>query len=282
MSYYLNGQVKNNVKIQEVYKSMYGFIYITTCSINHKKYIGKKKYDKNGQWKTYLGSGIILQKAIKKYGKENFTRKIIEECDSLQSLNEREKYWISFYNAVKSDEYYNIADGGDGGNVRLGYSDEEYKKSEEKRIKNIIYTFQNRLENKSPHTKLSIDDVQRIINRLLQRDYQIDIARDFNVSVSTIYDILNHNTWKNLTKDIAFPSPKNAVQQKGRNGKPVVQYTSTGVKIKAYKNARIAEEETGISYKQISNCCNGYKKTAHGFIWKFKNEPFDNTIQNNQ
>jgi len=85
----------------------------------------------------------------------------------LQSLNEREKYWISFYNAVKSDEYYNIADGGDGGNVRLGYSDEEYKKSEEKRIKNIIYTFQNRLENKSPHTKLSIDDVQRIIDRLL-------------------------------------------------------------------------------------------------------------------
>lgn len=54
---------------------MYGFIYITTNHINVKRYIGQRKYDKNEKWKTYLGSGIILTRAIEKYGKENFFKR---------------------------------------------------------------------------------------------------------------------------------------------------------------------------------------------------------------
>ena len=56
----------------------YGFIYITTNKINGKKYIGKKKYC--GNYETYLGSGIAIKNEIAKYGRENFTREIIEEC----------------------------------------------------------------------------------------------------------------------------------------------------------------------------------------------------------
>lgn len=40
---------------------MYGFIYITTNLINGKRYIGQKKYDKEGTWKNYLGSGTIFE-----------------------------------------------------------------------------------------------------------------------------------------------------------------------------------------------------------------------------
>lgn len=61
---------------------MYGFIYITTNHINGKKYIGQKNYDKNGRWKEYLGSGIILKQAIQKYGVDNFSKEIIEECET--------------------------------------------------------------------------------------------------------------------------------------------------------------------------------------------------------
>ena len=104
---------------------MYGFIYITTNHINGKKYIGQKNYDKNGRWKEYLGSGIILKQAIQKYGVDNFSKEIIEECETKELLNEREKYWISYYNAVKSNKFYNIANGGDGGNTISGYSKEQ-------------------------------------------------------------------------------------------------------------------------------------------------------------
>ena len=54
----------------------YGFIYITTNNVNGKKYIGQKKY--YGNHEVYIGSGVELKNAINKYGKENFTREIIE------------------------------------------------------------------------------------------------------------------------------------------------------------------------------------------------------------
>ena len=40
---------------------MYGFIYETTNNVNGMKYIGQKAYDKRGNWKTYLGSGVYLK-----------------------------------------------------------------------------------------------------------------------------------------------------------------------------------------------------------------------------
>lgn len=116
---------------------MYGFIYITTNNINGKKYIGKKKYDKRGYWKLYLGSGVILGKAIKKYGRDNFSKEIIEECDTQDMLNVKEKYWINYYDAVNSINYYNIASGGDGGDVISGYTEEEKRKIYDHRFDNI-------------------------------------------------------------------------------------------------------------------------------------------------
>ena len=65
---------------------MYGFIYITTNLINGMKYVGQKQYDKYGRWKSYLGSGIYLKRAINKYGEENFTREIIEECETKEQF----------------------------------------------------------------------------------------------------------------------------------------------------------------------------------------------------
>ena len=84
---------------------MYGFIYITTNHVNGRQYIGQKKYDKSGKWKKYLGSGIVLKRAIEKYGESNFAKEIIEECETKEALDDREKYWIDYYNAVNSDDF---------------------------------------------------------------------------------------------------------------------------------------------------------------------------------
>lgn len=92
---------------------MIGYIYLTTNLINNKKYIGKRqkpKFDKN-----YLGSGIYLNKSIQKYGKENFKCEILEKCFTVEELNEKEQYWIAYYNAVEDPNFYNLAKGGSGG-----------------------------------------------------------------------------------------------------------------------------------------------------------------------
>jgi len=86
-------------------------IYETINTVNGKKYIGQ---DSNND-PTYYGSGKLLQYALKKYGIEKFQKRVIEYCNSLEELNEREKYWINKLGAVDDPNYYNIIEGGTGG-----------------------------------------------------------------------------------------------------------------------------------------------------------------------
>lgn len=86
-------------------------IYKTTNLVNNKFYIGQ---DSNNN-PEYLGSGILLQKAIEKYGIKNFVKQTLEICKDKDHLNDRETYWIEKTEAKKYG--YNIADGGHGGNT---------------------------------------------------------------------------------------------------------------------------------------------------------------------
>ncbi len=227
---------------------MYGFIYITTNHINGKKYIGQKQYDKYGKWKKYLGSGIHLKNAKNKYGVESFSKEIIEECESKELLGKREIYWINFYNAIEDENFYNIALGGDGGNTIIGYSQkelEEYKQRKSVLHKEIALKGEN-----APRSKLTELEVKEIIKRLLNNDFNSDIAEDYNVSTRTIDDIRQHRTWE-------------------------LQYDLLGNFIKRWNNARKIQEKTGISYKQISQVCNGNKRMFHNFIWRFEEDTFD-------
>jgi group I intron endonuclease len=88
-------------------------IYKTTNLVNGKIYIGQDKYNNP----RYLGSGKILNFAIQKHGLENFKKEVIEECGSKEILNEKEKFWISYYNSTNRKIGYNIALGGDGGDT---------------------------------------------------------------------------------------------------------------------------------------------------------------------
>lgn len=91
------------------------FIYKTTNTINNKIYIGQTIKDDD----NYLGSGKLLLKAVQKYGgKKNFKREILEHCKTRKQLNEREIFWIAFYNSTNPQIGYNIMLGGqEGGNT---------------------------------------------------------------------------------------------------------------------------------------------------------------------
>jgi hypothetical protein len=87
------------------------FIYKTTNLINGKIYIGKYQ----GKLRNYLGSGKILRRSMKKYGKENFVKEIIEDgIEDKKLLCEREIYWINFYNSRDPKIGYNLTKGGEG------------------------------------------------------------------------------------------------------------------------------------------------------------------------
>ena len=86
-------------------------IYITINCVNDKFYVGKSVRNR----KDYLGSGKILRQAIKKYGKDAFVKIILEDCDTLEQLNDREVYWIKHFQATSLG--YNLTNGGTGGNT---------------------------------------------------------------------------------------------------------------------------------------------------------------------
>ena len=118
------------------------YIYLTTNLVNNKKYIGKHYGELNDE---YIGSGLILQRAVEKYGKENFVKQILYISSNNEENNLKEKEFIKKYNATQSQQFYNIAQGGDGGNLIAGYTPEQRlayskKKSEEtKGEKNGMY-----------------------------------------------------------------------------------------------------------------------------------------------
>lgn len=99
-------------------KQVYGYVYMTTNQVNGKKYIGQKT--SSSFVENYKGSGTLIQKAIAKYGTENFHTEIIEWCYSQEELDEKERFYIALYDAVESDDFYNLAVGGAFGSARKG------------------------------------------------------------------------------------------------------------------------------------------------------------------
>lgn len=99
------------------------YIYKITNTINGKWYIGKH----NGKDPNYFGSGKLLKQAIAKYGRENFSKIILEEVTD--DLDSRERYWIAKTNAITDPMSYNLADGGAGGDLSkfISYHSIDYK-----------------------------------------------------------------------------------------------------------------------------------------------------------
>jgi len=92
------------------------YIYQITNLINGKVYIGKSiKNAKESE--NYFGSGLLINYAISKYGKENFEKKILFECDDLTLLNAKEVELIAWAKKLFKEKCYNISNGGDGGDI---------------------------------------------------------------------------------------------------------------------------------------------------------------------
>lgn len=90
-------------------------IYEIKNIINGKIYIGKDTTNR----KSYYGSGVLIKRALQKYGKNNFTKKIIDIANNNEELSKKEIYWIEEYR--KNHILYNITKGGDGGDTLSGH-----------------------------------------------------------------------------------------------------------------------------------------------------------------
>ena len=91
---------------------MYGYVYKTIDKENNKVYIGQRKGNFDH---TYLGSGLLIQRAINKRGVNCFKLKIMSYAKDKNMLNELERRFIAEYRSLCPSKLYNIAEGGMGG-----------------------------------------------------------------------------------------------------------------------------------------------------------------------
>ncbi len=89
-------------------------IYCITNNINGKTYIGQHKT--NNLDDSYMGSGVLLKRAKEKYGLENFSKEILAIVGTKENADILEKVFIALYREMGKVEY-NVADGGQGGNL---------------------------------------------------------------------------------------------------------------------------------------------------------------------
>lgn len=244
----------------------YGFIYLTTNLVNGKKYIGKKKFV--GNWRTYLGSGVLISRAIKKYGRENFHRDIIHIAFSEQELNALEKQCIANHNACEDRNYYNVATGGDGGNTLAGKSEEEMlefknKCSENnKGDKNYWYGKSEKLkgENNPFYGRKHSEETRRKLSETRKGRVPPEEARR-NMSLAQ-----RKRYAKEGTKKLKSAKRKDAT---GIKAKRKVICLTTG---EQFDSISEASRKTGISRTNINDCCRGKLKSAGKMKWAYLDE----------
>ena len=80
--------------------------------------------------------------------------------------------------------------------------------------------------------------------------------------------------WVDRKTNINYGSRNERCRTKEKNrvdlSKPVIQISVSGDYINVYPSAREAYRKTGVHYMNISKCLTGKRKSAGGYIWKYK------------
>jgi len=128
-----------------------GWIYIIKNDINSKVYVGQTIQSIELRFKQHVHAiedNCIIHQAMKKYGVEHFWPEELEKCKD-EALDEREKYWITFFDSYKNG--YNATLGGEG-----------YSKYSIEELKNYYFNNNSSLRKTAKHFNCSPVTVYRL------------------------------------------------------------------------------------------------------------------------
>ena len=291
--------VRNPIIIPTV-NNPYGYIYKTTCIINGYKYIGqhsKPEFDKK-----YLGSGVVLQKAIKKYGKENFISEPIDWAESKEELDQKEIWWISKLGALYSEEYYNLAPGGDGAGVgknnpMYGTHRTQEQKDKQSRLmrgsNNPMYGIHRCGENSPMYGVRRFGTDNPNYGNRWTDEQKLNLSKKLSGRISSFKGKHHSKTSKKLLskatirqlqtmghpmkgkfhteeskRKMSESHKLNSNGANNSNSKPIVQLTLEGCLVNTFSYMKEASK-FGFKTDSISECCKGKKQSYKGFRWMY-------------
>lgn len=224
-------------------------IYSIQNNLTKERYIGKsvnieRRWDEhkksiNSCYKNV--SDYPLYQSIRKYGLNNFDFTILEECN-LENLDDKEIYWINFYDSYKNG--YNQTPGGDASNY---------------------------------YSKLTLEQVNEIRELLLTSSLSMkEIGDKYGVCKNTITLINNNKIWYN--KNIEQPIRKKESKFKCKEcGKQLTKLSKskTGLCLECYKkslqkNIPSREElKNKIRTQSIQKIAEDYGYKSHSTVRKW-------------
>lgn len=239
-------------------------IYKHTNKINGKCYIGQTcRKNPNERWNNGKGyNGTIFAKAIKKYGWDNFEHEIIEDgILSEEEANEREMYWIEYYNS------YAGVSGGNGYNMTRGGDDRADKGRP---------VYQINIE-----TLKIIKEFPSALNAQRETEAKCVYACCSREKTYSQFIVTGNSYWcfvDEWSKD--WEPKKGRINYVDKNGnkicdsgdKQVCQINKNGTLVKIYKTVTQAAHEINTDPSIISRCCRGYSKSAYGYYWCYKKD----------
>lgn len=277
-----------------------GAIYVITNHINNKQYVGQTSRTIEKRYKEHLyaacmeSPAMAIDKAIKKYGKDNFSISQLEECDNSQ-LDEKEIYWIN-----ELDTYhlgYNMTRGGqqlcdsikcpvvliDIVTLQKIASYESMSEAIRQFGSHVIECCNHKktyLKNgiiaykKDEYERYSLkelqNDVDSRVNVICQLDYYERlikqwpstraIARYYNCNWGTISACCLDHMSATSAIGYIWCYRKDLFKHLNKihsynNTKPIIQFSKDKQQIKIWLSAAEVEKELSIPNSQLSRCC---------------------------
>lgn len=301
-----------------------GYIYKIWNDNNDKLYIGQTRQTVNIRWKQHKNKAeyerqpLLIYRAMRKYGIDTFHIETIEECDN-SLLNQREIYWIQYYNSC--DDGYNLTYGGDGGlayapDKLLSLWDEGYgvkfiakqinkgRNSVALMLKSLGVSqseiLQRQVEfiatqTRKPVAQLSLSgNIIAVypsvikaseITGFCKKSISACARGEYKTSHGFKWEYIDDNTFEKYESE---PIEQNIInsyslrKQKAPNMKAVVQLDNDDNIINIFATCTDAAKEVSVSLQAISMCCHGKTKTSRGFKWRFATpEEIENLLNQN-
>lgn len=225
------------------------FVYVHTCKVNGKRYVGiTQQRSAERRWRPD-GSGYNncprFWNAIQKYGWDNFDHEIIAEDLTEEIACSWEISLIALYRSNQPKYGYNIAEGG-----KYSKLSPETRKKLSEQMKGKYCGKKN--PNYGNH-KLAGKNNPR---------YGTHLSEDARRRISKA------NKGRKLGPFTEEHKRKMKENHRGGSEKRMVQCVETG---KSYESINAAAREMNINKKMISNCCHGvaHYNTAGGYHWQF-------------